>query len=79
MEEKLYKWIVENNMRGLGIINIVIKEKVQFLGEEFVVDEFFFYLNGWLYCFKIRYGLNKRKISIEISLVVMGLQVDFMN
>lgn len=53
MEEKLYKWIVENNMRGLGIINIVIKEKVQFLGEEFVVDEFFFYLNGWLYCFKI--------------------------
>lgn len=53
MEEKLYKWIVENNMCGLGIINIVIKEKVQFLGEEFIVDEFFFYLNGWLYCFKI--------------------------
>lgn len=79
MEEKLYKWIVENNMRGLGITNTAIKEKAQSLGEEFAVDESFSYSNGWLHCFKIRYGLNKRKISTETSPVVMGSQVDFMN
>lgn len=78
MEEKLYKWIVENNMRGLGISNTAIKEKAQSLGEEFAVDDTFTYSNGWLHCFKIRYGLNKRKISTETSPVVVGSQIDFM-
>ncbi|XP_061188027.1 uncharacterized protein LOC133196104 [Saccostrea echinata] len=79
MEEKLYKWIVENNMRGVGITNNAIKEKAQSLGEEFAVDETFSYSNGWLHCFKIRYGLNKRKIATETSPVVVGSQIDFMN
>lgn len=79
MEEKLYKWIVENNMRGVEMTNNTIKEKAQSLGEEFAVDETFSYSNGWLHCFKIRYGLNKRKVPTELSPVVVGSQVDFIN